>query len=337
MRPRNGTVELFESGKILWQKRYLVLTALFVSALAGILLTFHVSPTFPPKLHGRTYTTGEASAQVLIDTTRSQIADLNPNGSQYVYERASLLSNLMATAPVQEQLASSLKLLPGALSVTPPTASIIAPIKATGLATDGAVLTQIKPTWNLAIAIDPNLPLLNFTATAPTPVDASNLALAAISVLKDQVGGLAQREDVPAGQQVVVNTIGPPVPTVVPKGFRKVYGAAITLIMFLVFCFLIVILERRRPQPQGERAGSPAMWSGDALAVEVPHRALYVRTFKMRQITSGAAAEPDPDSVGDVASSNHSFETPQGTTSSGPHGGPHGGPPALPLAETPPV
>jgi hypothetical protein len=258
-------------------------------------LTFHVSPSFPPKLASRVHTTGEASAQVLVDTPRSQIADLNPTGAPYVYERASLLANVMATAPVQQRLAEQLKLAGGELSVTPPTASIIAPIKATGLATAGTALTDIKPTWNLAITIDPNLPLLNFTATAPTPADAQALALGAIAVLKTQVGGLASREDVPAGERVVVNTIGPPVPTAVVKGFRKAYGLAVTVVLFLSECFLIVIWDRRRkhddPPPR-----SYATWSEDEITIKLAQRALhdpFVRTFKMRQVTSVSAPWPD--------------------------------------------
>lgn len=294
-------MELFESGKILWRRRYIVLIALVVALLGGVLLTFHVSPGFPPTLASRVHTSGEASAQVLVDTPRSQIADLNPTGAPYVYERASLLSNVMATAPVQEQLAEQLKLVPGELSVTPPTASIIAPIKATGLATAGTALTAVKPTWNLAITIDPNLPLLNFTATAPTAADAQALALGAISLLRTQVGGLASREDVPAGERVVVNTIGPPVPTAVVKGFRKAYGFAVTVVLFLAECFLIVIWDRRRKrddrQPQ-----SYETWSEDEITIKLAQRALhdpFVRTFKIRQVTSVSA--PWPDDVVTVA------------------------------------
>lgn len=284
-------MELFESGKVLWNRRQLVLIMLAISAVAGVLLSFRLT-LVPPGLHSRVHTTGQASAQVLIDTARSQIADLNPSGSPYVYERASLLSNLMATAPVQKQIASRLKLRPGTLSVTPPAASIIAPIKATGLATDGTALAQIKPTWNLAVAIDPNLPLLDFTTTAPTPPDARSLALAAIAVLGHQVDGLAQREDVPAGARVVINTIGPPVPMAVQKGFRGIYGLAITAVMFLGLCFLLVIVDRRWSPGRKAQAGPTPWWSGEALTIDPPHRALFVRTFKAQQIMGGPVHEP---------------------------------------------
>ena len=238
-------MELFESGRILWRRRHLLAVATFVSLVLGILVSFHVSPTLPP-LHSRAYMTGAASAQVLIDTPSSQIADLNPTGAPYVYEHASLLSNVMATAPVELAIAKQLKLSPDDLSVTPPAASIIAPLKATGLATSGTNVAQIKPSWSLSIAIDPNLPLLNFNTTAPTPADAKALAAAAITVLRSQVTGLAKLEDVPAGEQVVVKTIGPPVATAVAKGVRKLYGAVVSVFLLVVACFLIVLLDRRR-------------------------------------------------------------------------------------------
>jgi hypothetical protein len=253
-------VELVESGRILWQRRHLVLGALALSMVAGILLSFRVSSLLPPQLHRRSYTVGEASGQVLIDTSRSQIADVSPAGEDALYPRAALLSNLMATAPVQRDVAKLLKLPLADLSVKPPAASIIAPVRPTPLAVAGEAASTAHATWALSITLDPNLPLIDFGATAPTPQQAEALANAAITVLKQQVSAVAILEGIPINDQVVVDTIGPPAAALVVRGIRVLYGAAAAAALFLALCTVIVLLgsaverRRRREAPGGVQA-----------------------------------------------------------------------------------
>jgi hypothetical protein len=250
-------VELVESGRILWRRRRFVLGALALSAIAGVLLSFRVTSLLPPHLHKRTYTVGEASGQVLIDTSRSQIGDISPAGEDALYPRAALLSNLMATAPVERNIAKLLKLPPGDLSIKPPAESIVAPIKATPLAVAGGAASGAHATWALSITLDPNLPLINFAASAPTPQQADALATAAITVLRQQVSSVAIFDGIPYNDQVIVNTIGPPVATLAVRGIRALYGAVAAAVLFLVLCMLIVLLgsavetHRRREAARG--------------------------------------------------------------------------------------
>jgi hypothetical protein len=266
-------VELVESSRILWQRRYVVLVALVVALVGGLLLSFRVTSLVPPRLHSRTYTVGEAAAQVLINTTRSQIADINPPAQANLYSVASLLSNLMATGPDQERIARLLDLTPDELYVKPPAASIITAIKPTALGVAGQGVRSGAPSWTLGITVDPNLPLINFTAIAPTPQDARALAAAAISVVTRDVSSVVASERIPANDRVVVDTIGPPAATLALRWTRELYGAGAAVALFLVLCLLIVVVSSARDA----RGRSGAVSGAQAERGELPPAAARPR------------------------------------------------------------
>lgn len=303
-------MELVESGRILYQRRWLVAVAFVLAVVIGVLVAFRVGSVVPPQLHSRSYTVGEASAQVLIDTHRSQISDVSPPGATNLYARASLLADLLATAPVEQQLTRQLGLTPGELAVTPPPDSIIAPIKATALATAGQGVAHGAPSWTLAVTLDPNLPLINLDAVAPSPQKAVQLANSAIAVLNQEVASVAASQRIRPTSRVVVDTIGPPVGTPVARGLRKIDGAAAALVVFLVACFGLVLTggaRRRRAtgtelarvsrdEPANVRNGDPRFGDGQANGWAVrTDGTTSSRRFRVLNVGAGAQVTGDPD------------------------------------------
>jgi hypothetical protein len=290
-------MELVECGRILWRRRWFVAAAFAVAVLVGILLSFRVTLGLPPKLHSRAYSVGEATAQVLIDTHRSQISDLNPSGAANLYPRASLVANLMATAPIVDRIATRLQLSPGDLAVTPPPSSILPPIKATALGIQGARAGPATAKWTLAIALDPNLPLVSFRATAPSPSGAYQLVTAVISVLTQLVTSTATAQHVPVANQVVVNTIGTPLAGPVVRGPRKLYGVVASLVIFLGLCFVLVVSGADRRSRATDRQplerGGGAVDQGRSVA-ELSERTSGWRTNTTRSTNTAGEGRPGP-------------------------------------------
>jgi hypothetical protein len=255
-------MELISFGRILLARRLLVAVGLVFAIAAGVFVSYRVSLGVPPTLHSRQYYVGEGSAQVLIDTPKSQIADLNtanPTAAALLYTRATLLANLMATAPVQQEIAAQVGIPVNQLSVTPPLGSVVPPIKATPLAVAGKAVEAPTGRWQLSIAVDPTLPIIAFSTEAPTSQHAEQLATAAVTVLSRHVNAIINGQHIPSYQQAVLNPIGPPQAVAVARGPRKVYGLAAAVILFFLISFGIVAASgraRRRkdesyPQDQG--------------------------------------------------------------------------------------
>ena len=60
----------------LWRHRFALIGVLALSALAGILVLYQLSP--PLQLKSRKYHVGVATTGVLIDTPSSQVATISP-------------------------------------------------------------------------------------------------------------------------------------------------------------------------------------------------------------------------------------------------------------------
>lgn len=111
--------------RLLWARRWLTALALGAAIIVGVLVSYRVTLSLPPKLHTRAHYVGEASAQVLIDSSHSQVADLNPGPAIPLYTRATLLADLLATSPIDQAIAQRLHIPFDQLKVTPPPGSIV--------------------------------------------------------------------------------------------------------------------------------------------------------------------------------------------------------------------
>src|ERR1700684_3118092 len=92
----------------LWRHRRYVAGVCVVALLAGMLVTYQ--PSFPPKSKG--YDVGVATAQVLVDTPRSQVVGASSAVTSQggvvlgtLATQANLLADLMAEGPIKADIA----------------------------------------------------------------------------------------------------------------------------------------------------------------------------------------------------------------------------------------
>jgi hypothetical protein len=254
-------VYLSAVGQILRERRRLLAVALVIAVVIGVLVSYRVS-LMPPGLHTRVHAVGQASAQVLIDTPRSQIADLNPTGptdpsGAVIYARAGLLADLVATPPVERAIAVQAGIPFDQLVVTPPPASIVTPAK--GAVLPGGRTPAAARRWKLAVTVDPSLPIIAFVAVAPSPRGAAQLAAAAISSLGDQMSATADAQRIPTNQRLIINPIAPPVPGTLSSGPGGLVGLIVGVVAFLLMSAGILGADGRLRRP-GTRRPSLLDW-----------------------------------------------------------------------------
>lgn len=235
---------------ILRRRRLLVGVGLLIAIAVGLFVTYRVSLGVPPQFHSRQHTTGESTAQILIDTPVSQIATAKTPPDQIsLYTRANELADLVATAPVQQAIAHQAGITLPELAITPPPTSVVDPLVGTPLALQGKkVATSGQGAWQLHVTLDPTLPIVAFDATAPTPRGAERLSTAAISAVTHLVNTTASDQRVPVGGRLVVRVVGPPAAAARLSGPTKALGMATSVVLFLAFCLAIVVFEGRRRQ-----------------------------------------------------------------------------------------
>jgi hypothetical protein len=245
----------------LWRPRVMLAAAFVCAILVGVAVTRQI-----PSLKTRQHEVGIASASALIDSSRSQLADLGlDTGSDVgtLAARASLLASLMATPDIENEIARIAGVPPDDLIANAP-ASAAAP----GSPAPAAVTTisPSNPSASIVNVSIPNLqaglmPIILVGTRAPTPALAARLANASFTALADDVNSVAAAANVAAGHRLTVRQLGPAVSAVASSGPGLLDGVAAGLATFLLLCaaFLGVpaFREARRRAARAE-AWSPA-------------------------------------------------------------------------------
>ena len=220
-------MELFAAAALLWRHRLLVVTGLVLAIAAGWKLT-----------SGPTTSFGAASAQVVLDTPTSQLADVQPVGGDTLPGRAFVLADLAATNDLSAKIAQRAHVNPKDLAIK--AAYRAAPPKPTVLPTRALEVAWADPAkYVLAIQGVDDLPLIGIDASAPTAKDAVRLTAAAVEVLKSEPSAYS---GVPDTQPFTVDAIGPIHSRTQVNGPRRAVGAAAALFTFVLWCFGVMVL-----------------------------------------------------------------------------------------------
>ena len=222
--------------------RIFVAAALVFACLVGIAITYQIG--FPPK--SRQHNVGVASASALVDSSKSQVADLSAGaGSDAVSlaARASLLASLMATSPIKDDIAARGGVPANLLVATPPpsigTASSPAPAVTSASASSSDPRAS---TLNISI---PNvqagqLPIIQVSTQARTEALAARIANAAFAALQADVSSVATADNVPTLQRLVVRALGPANSGVVSQGPGPLFGLLGAIGAFVLACAAIL-------------------------------------------------------------------------------------------------
>lgn len=229
-------MELIPVLKLLWRKRVLVGIALLFSVAVGVVVAFRVS-LLPPELHSRQHNVGVASANILIDSPKSSLADLSPLGAGALDATADLLASVLATQGLEDQIATQAGIPFDRLLVALPSSGLPIP---TALGTTAQASGSTAAKYKLVVTTDDPQPIISLAATAPDPQSAARLANGAIQALRQYLNSVAVREQIPARRRPVITRLGSPVVGLAFVGPRRLYGVAATVLLFALAIAAIV-------------------------------------------------------------------------------------------------
>jgi len=323
-----GTVHKLQD---LWRLRRYVAIVAVLAVLAGVGMT----------VQSGSYDVGAASAQVLVDTQRSQVVGASGGVTSSgglllgaLGTQANLLADLMVEGTIKADIAKRAGVNPNKLTgvstaVTVPSASTAGPSPVTlpsgpnvyGLSTQ--ILTDVAGATSL--------PIIEIDAYAPTPNKAERLANAAVAGLQAFVSSEAATEQIPSAERLSIMNLGVSQATSQARGSSPLIGFVVVLLVLLLGCVSILWIQAMvrgwRSASERERLGlgepfaAEADWAAYDLASSVaPARSPLIVTNGVSHhgsngasngLSNGASGMPDHGSHAPAAD-YPSFSTGEG-------------------------
>lgn len=235
----------------LWGMKIGLAVALIVALLAATRVLYGIS-LFPPGLERDSLTVASASTRVVVDTPRSTLVDLRETTYDLsaLTNRAVLIGNVMASAPVREYIARRVGVAPDLVRVTPPlTPDQPRPIAGTATDTSTTDILNRPDPYRLSIQANPTAPILDIFAEASDAETARRLADAAVVGMKDYLGVVAAKQRTPPGSRVSLIQLGRAHSGVINGGANATITVLVFVSVFAVSCALLLIGTRIRRRP----------------------------------------------------------------------------------------
>ena len=219
----------------LWRRRMLVVVAGCVAFAAGWVFAFGPVPSFPPKPRG--YTVGVATANLLVDTPRSQVIEVAPKGSDTLAARANVLANLMVDGGIKDAIAKRAGLPSKKIIASAPSPDgSVPPPKLT--AHSMAYTTSVVLTSDMA-----ELPIIKVQTQGPDVSKALRLANAAVNGLSDYLNTKAADDSVDATRRLQVRPLGTAQGVESERGPASMMALVVVFFVFLGGCATILIVS----------------------------------------------------------------------------------------------
>ena len=255
----------------LWRTPVLAAACALVSLLAAVSSVAQISLA-PPGLHAREMEMAAASTRVLVDAPSPSVLDLSVSVNDFegMKNRALLVGNIMAAAPVREYIARRAGIAPEQLQVSSPvTPEWPRPLAINGNPKHTTDIAKSPDEHRVSIRVNPTVPIIDVYAQSPDLASARHLADATVRGMQDYLRDEGAREAVPASSQVRLEQLGRSTGDLLNPNVS--YSAAL-LVFLLTFAATsgLVVLTRRilrgwREQGDADPAGvHPAGASGAA-------------------------------------------------------------------------
>lgn len=226
----------------LWHLRLWVVLVALLAVLAAVATAYKVQP-FPPSLEKKSLEFGAAQAQILIDSPRTTLADLNREFTPLA-ERAQVFSQFMASPPVKDEIARVVGVPPGALTAEASVASQNLPSSATepggGERANQLVAEGIG--YKLSFEAQESLPIVAVYAQAPKAEQAIELADGASVGLRRYLTKVEAAQEIPDRRRVRVIALGAAKGGIVNSGANKMVAAIAFLGVLTFGCVLLLVL-----------------------------------------------------------------------------------------------
>lgn len=222
----------------LWRQRLLVAVGIAMSLVVAILLLYEVTPGLPPTFESRQYAAGVASAEVLVDSPKSQVADIGGGKVRIdvtaLAARARLLATLMVASPLKDQIARSAGIDPRTFVASAPSSD---PSRRppTLEQTPGPRANALMVFYNEAV------PIIRADAQAADEQVAARISSAAVAVLGKYLTSVAALDKVPDARQLVIDPLGPARSATVVRGPGTLVAVMAFILGLGLWCTGIVL------------------------------------------------------------------------------------------------
>jgi hypothetical protein len=234
---------------------------LAVSCMVALFVTLTISyevRLLPPGLEPRNHEIATASTHLLVDTPKSTVLDLRQETLELdaMTNRAVLLGNVMASAPVREYIARRAGVPPDVIRATAPaTPEYPRPIADPENRRRTSDILRTTDEYRLKISANPTVPIIDIYSQAPTADAAKQLANAAVDGLRDYLAAVARAQSIPPGRQVQLDQLGPARGGVINDGVHLTVAVLSFLLVFALSCAAVLFVSRVR---RGWRASTQA-------------------------------------------------------------------------------
>jgi hypothetical protein len=220
--------------RTLWRHRIIVCIFAVLAVAGGWLVAFGPSPT--PK--SRAYSVGVATANILVDTPKSQVVEVDPKGSDTLAARANVLANLMVDGEIKAAIAKRVGLPPNALLARAPT-SPDSEDPAKKITADSRVYTT-----SVVLTSDMDLlPIIKVDTQAPTVGQAIKIANGVVAGLGDYLDARAAQETIGDDQRLRERPLGTADGHESPRGTSPKMGVIAGLLIFIALCVALLIMS----------------------------------------------------------------------------------------------
>jgi hypothetical protein len=253
----------------LWQHRVGLVASVLLAALAALWSVGRIG-VIPPSFTPRHLEISTASTRALVDTPKSTVLDLAVNTYAFtsITNRALLVGNIMASAPVRGYIARRAGLPADVLHITSPvTIDFPRPLASASKRKTSDILKS-PDEYRLNIQANPTVPVVDVYATAPTPEQAQQLANGAIDGMKDYLRDLGAAQAIPDAKQVHLEQLGRAKGGVIDPGISvKVAGLSFFLVFAMASAASLLVLRVRRgwdaeaEEERGRRAATAPTWA----------------------------------------------------------------------------
>ena len=232
-------MELVDIGRVLVRQRVGLAIALVLAVLAGLAVNYHISVS-PFGLSERVSTTSAAHTRLQLDAPEQPpTVDLDSGVADTLGLRAGLVADLMATDRVREAIAKRSGIAPSELAIlSPASGAPPLPVPLGVEAADAARLTS-EP-YVLALAADPKIPIVSFSAIAPDAASARRIARAATESYKAIVESDA--DNAPPKFRLSVVDLGLIRTSTTVDRPSKAIGVAAAIAVFTLIAALLVLV-----------------------------------------------------------------------------------------------
>jgi hypothetical protein len=255
-------LELANILKELWRQRVWVALGLLVAVVVSASTIYRIGLS-PPSLEKKALEFAAGDTQLLIDSRRSSLTDLEQDLGPLV-TRADVFARLMTSAPVKRSIAAEVGLPPEGFTAQSQ-ADVNRP-RAEKEATAEQRANQIRGEgvgYRLFFDVEGSLPVISIASQAPTTKDALRLADGAAVGVAKYIARLKKAQRTPVSAQVQVRRLGKAQGGLVNEGADTTAAALGFGGTFVGACLLILLASNvvsawRREEPAAAVEGGAA-------------------------------------------------------------------------------